>query len=190
MYARNEDFSPAIKRSRMDSYVESPIIIAANKKLSFDLDQTASPMFAEPNQANQESTPSMVIDEDSCDSGFSESVDLVTAARNESFDIFQTEMIQFSPFDRSHSVADLAASRSRKFACRTKSVSAIDNFNDAAIMEALEKLDDEQAKSHQLAGDMRTQHALPVLQTSKHKDLASISPNTVSFPPFCLVSWP
>ena len=51
----------------------------------------------------------------------------------------------------------------------------------AAIMVAMEKLDDEEASRHQLVGDLSTHHALPVLQRSKHKDLASISPSTVIF---------
>ena len=152
------------------------------KKLVFSLSDT-------PSNSTTTTKPSPVlnIDENSCDSGFSETNSLNTFQSLddsicEDFDSF--ENCCDSPITQLHSLqlkkqgteSAITEPVTNNFTKKYKS----DQFNEYAIKTALEKVDNESINNMRLIGDMSRPHSLPIMSSSKHKDLASIAPETLA----------
>lgn len=164
------------------------------KKLQFTPAQSDSPISTK-KQSNVE-----FFDENSCDSGFSDlakedcsqstQYDVLSKLDDsdidtsfELFDKFDSKLSIESPFmhlksSSSASIVPETKSNTRKLKTKSKSFQSRTEFNEQSIKQALEVHASE--TSERLIGDMSRKHTLPILSKSKHNDLASISPETLS----------
>jgi hypothetical protein len=180
-----------IKR-RLDMYsteLDSPKPTTSQRKIKFDLD-------FEP----------CLIDENSCDSGFSDlkddvdcdeltfkSLDSLDDTQIETTsDLFDSNLIIDSPFamfsnkfkatNKLSKVLDQPSSKDvRQFKLKSKSFSVNQQepttFDEISIKKALDN--PENFTHDRLIGDMSRNYTLPILKKSKHQDLASITPSTL-----------
>lgn len=166
----SEMISPLDTIHQSPTFKDTPKLQITKKKLQFSLDDSPA------------STKPQIIDENSCDSGYN---DIQTT--NEHIDDldFQNEcdspMTQLyniqNKMRKSSSTSILKQSANQhRFNKKHKS----DKFDEKAIKAALDRIENQSVDTSRLIGDMSTTHSLPIMADSKHKDLASITPNTLA----------
>lgn len=175
-------FSDIVSPTMLSPQFQQSISIYRNeitkKKLIFSLSD--SPCVSRP-------TPVFNIDENSCDSGFSEASNSNTfQSLDESItdDYTTFEDCCDSPLTQLNTLQNTMSSintvNMNPFNERLKKKQKSDKFNDDVIKQALEKIENESSANTRLIGDMSGIHTLPIMTSSKHKDLASITPSTLA----------
>jgi hypothetical protein len=192
------------------SIVYSPMLTNAkkstSKRLFFqnELEQSNDSLSSQTSPCSMDGVSFQFIDENSCDSGFSELkddeiVDELGTTFNEDetsfelldkFDLktevnFESQMlINKKSLKSSFSSSDVtfkSSTRSLKF--KSKSFNqASTTFYDENLIKTRLDISQETffVKNDRLIGDMSREHVLPVLKNCKHRDLASISSETMA----------
>jgi hypothetical protein len=142
----------------------------ANRRINFCLSsQLDSPVSSLP-KSNLN-----LMDENSCDSGFSES-------SFELYDKFEARLNINSPFAELQSVRTQSVrhlkTKSKSVGCSVGS-QTVSSYDETVIKHALDLHHHQSMQTERFVGDLSRKHTLPILAQSKHNDLASISPKTV-----------
>ncbi len=135
----------------------------AKKKLVFSLSDSPKPSSI--------SVP-VFLDENSTDSGIYDND--VHSLESDSLETLDTKNCIDSPLTQLHNLQN----NMLRVKC-SKSVKP-DKFNEDAIKKALEKIENQSVDNGRLIGDFTRPHTLPVMASSKHNDLASITHTTLS----------
>lgn len=190
-----------INKRRFESVVCSPDNSASSsvskrnsiRKIKFSLDSVQDSPVSLLTAPVATNTKFQYIDENSCGSAFSdrsdeEELSQATTCGDDSFsfksiesetsfdlyDKFDSELTIESPFMSFGKLNKTTKSKSSNDLVKSVHKS---EFNEQSIKHALET---EVADSDRLIGDMSRTHTLPILENSKHNDLASISPQTLT----------
>jgi len=177
--------SPVVRRNRIKrvfSEIFSPVDVfpvqtespklhqMTKKKLLFSLSDSPVPPSAP-----------VIVDENSCDSGVGENdiQDLTSS------DIIDSKNLHGSPLTQLNNLQNnMHRSMSTQFFNRPHTNLAkkhkSETFNEEAIKKALEKIEGQFVHTRRLIGDFSRPHTLPVMSSSKHNDLASITPSTLA----------
>ena len=114
------------------------------------------------------------FDENSCDSGFSDCKDVPSSSQSLDDSMYMIgENESFELFDKFDTQLAIEPTRNVEEVAETK----LEEFDEPIIKQAL---DIAVEHSERLIGDMTRAHTLPILSSSKHNDLASITPATLS----------
>jgi hypothetical protein len=172
---------------------ELPKRKSTNRKITFTIDSPVSKYQQSP------ATNSSVnlFDENSCDSGFAESSNCQYATDaddiEESFELFdkfdsklsiESPFLTFKKADKQQkldSVRHLKA-KSKSLGTNIENSTSSSAFDEQVIKHALDLHHNHHSNnsSERFIGDLSRKHTLPILNKSKHNDLASISPKTLS----------
>lgn len=178
----------SIKR-RLDSMYDSdsPLCKKSSRKLNFALTETST-TYVTCNKTVNRPAPPMIVDENSCGSWFSDHDSLSEASdMDSSASVWNEDLVQMcsktttqqqlhdSPFS-------VLYTKTTKVTKKSKFEAVM--FNEPQIKKALDIDDISRAKGDddedKLIGDMSRKHLLPTTKNSKHRDLATITSQTLA----------
>lgn len=135
---------------------------SAFKRLQFNFNDSPVPIKKSPIKVESIE----FYDENSCDSGFSDLKDNANVSQATSMDDSMYQMDENISFELFEQIDT-----------KTVSNDSISTFDEPIIKKALDSV---VVSNERLIGDMSRSHTLPILNKSKHNDLASITPETLS----------
>ena len=115
------------------------------------------------------------VDENSCDSGYSDNRDEFDAMLTDNDTSFDALDSLNSKFFNANSIYNQIESNKNFFEINTDNQDS--KLND--ISKSLNEVNSESYECNRLIGDLSTNHILPILSKSKHNDLASITSDTL-----------
>jgi len=162
--------------------------VMTKKKLQFSFN---SPIVQQKNEENISPVmnPKVLfnVDDASCDSGYSETCNSVGLGDSLNEDSFMCDNLLDSPMAQLNNLEIQCMTYSRTeanikpAAKRTFKKAKSEPFNESAIKQALDNIHREESIDKQrLIGDMSKCHSLPIMSSSKHNDLASITSHTLA----------
>ena len=157
--------------------------VMTKKKLQFTFN---SPVMQQKNKENDSPVmnPKLLfsLDDNSCDSGYSETGNSASLDDSLNEHSFLCDNLMASPLAQLNnleiqSMTHFRTQSTKKTFKKAKS----ELFNESAIKQALDNIHHEEAIDKQrLIGDMSKCHSLPIMSSSKHNDLASITSHTLA----------
>lgn len=170
----SEMFSPLDSIQQSPNFKDTPKLQITKKKLQFSIEDSPAMIISKP----------IIIDENSCDSGYSDiqtindHIDDVDSFDFNGCDSPMTQLNNLQNKMRKSSSTSILKQSATKNRFNKKHKS--EKFDEKAIKAALDRIENQPVDNSRLIGDMSRTHTLPIMGDSKHKDLASITPSTLA----------